>query len=305
MQDPWAFQRWAFDARVGSPTRKLLLMALATMADSSTGRCQAKQTTLAHWCEVSDRSLRPHLKGLEEQGLIARRAQHRDDGSRRSDEYLLLAPWVSSWPDGQIVRMSHPEESSGREPTGSFASEPTGSLASNQPEAGFRARTTTNGTATTRDSVPSSSPQSAGAPKVTLPDGFPEELRGHLKVVWIVLRGLAAKTRHAKEVKAEALVNVVMPRQYKPLVRAVYDYAAWSEANPHRRHKDVVGAYRNWLDRCEDLASFEPLKDGRPVPGASSTAPHPTSARERRLQADEEQNARLRETIMRRRGIGQ
>jgi hypothetical protein len=101
--DPWAFQRWAFAQTAGSPTRKALLSALAAMADASTGRCEAKQGTLAAWVEVSERSIREHLRGLVEAGLIAQRHQYRIDGTRRGSEFLLLGPGVTEWPDGQSI----------------------------------------------------------------------------------------------------------------------------------------------------------------------------------------------------------
>lgn len=104
--DPWAFQRWAFGVTTGNTTRKAILSQLAMMADAGTGRCEAKQATLARGCETSERSVRDHLRMLVEQGLVARRPQHREDGGRRGDEFLLLAPWVSEWPDGHPARMS-------------------------------------------------------------------------------------------------------------------------------------------------------------------------------------------------------
>jgi hypothetical protein len=100
-RDPWAFQRWAFGVTTGSTPRKAVLMMLSSMADWQTGRCEAKQATLAAGTEASERTVRDHLRGLEEAGVIARRRQVRVDGSRRGDEFLLLAPWVTEWPDGQ------------------------------------------------------------------------------------------------------------------------------------------------------------------------------------------------------------
>jgi hypothetical protein len=99
--DPWAFERWAFGEVTGSPTRKAVLMALAHMADQTTGRCECKQETLAQWVEVSERSVREHLRGLVDAGLIATRHQYRIDGTRRGSEFLLLAPGVCAWPDGE------------------------------------------------------------------------------------------------------------------------------------------------------------------------------------------------------------
>lgn len=103
MTDPWRFQQWAFHTKTGNPARKAVLSMLAMMADMNTGRCEAKQETLAEGCELSERSIRAHLKGLADDGLIARRPQWRRDRGRRGDEFLLLAPDVTEWPDGEQV----------------------------------------------------------------------------------------------------------------------------------------------------------------------------------------------------------
>lgn len=134
--DPWAFQRWAYQTRVGSPARKAVLMVLSTMADTNTGRCQAKQETLWQACEMGETTIRGHLKALERGGFIARRAQRRADGSRRNDEYLLLAPWVAEWPDGAPVQIPlQPAEPAGcdqpADPAG--CSSPTGRIEQDQP----------------------------------------------------------------------------------------------------------------------------------------------------------------------------
>lgn len=142
--DPWAFQRWAYKTRVGSPARKAVLMVLAVMVDTNTGRCEAKQDTLATACETTDRTIRDHLTVLEHNGVIARRHQQRGDGSRRNDEYLLLAPWVNEWPDGTPVQRPlspiQPEDSSGADlpDISSARSEPTGNLKQGQPEVSDR-----------------------------------------------------------------------------------------------------------------------------------------------------------------------
>jgi hypothetical protein len=100
MSDPWAFERWAFETTTGSSGRKAVLVVRAAMADTNTGRCEAKVATVAQACEMGDRTVRTHLKALESAGVIARRAQFRADRGRRGDEFLLLPPWVGEWPDG-------------------------------------------------------------------------------------------------------------------------------------------------------------------------------------------------------------
>lgn len=103
VRDPWAFQRWAYETPTGSPLRKSVLASLATMADRQTGRCEARQATIAQNTEMGERTIRRHLTELEEAGLLARRHQYRRNGQRRTDEFLLLAPWVSEWPDGEAL----------------------------------------------------------------------------------------------------------------------------------------------------------------------------------------------------------
>lgn len=104
--DPWAFQRWAFETTTGNSGRKAVLVSLAVMADKSSGRCEAKQETIARQVEAEVRTVRRHLADLEKAGLIARRSQFRIDGRRRGDEFLLLAPWVTEWPDGQAAKLA-------------------------------------------------------------------------------------------------------------------------------------------------------------------------------------------------------
>lgn len=111
--NPWGFQQWAFDTQTGNPARKAVLSMLAMMADSETGRCEAKQCTLAHGAEISERAVRGHLKALEEAGLIARRPQFRRDRGRRGDEFLLLAPGVVEWPDGEPINVQPADFSGG------------------------------------------------------------------------------------------------------------------------------------------------------------------------------------------------
>lgn len=103
--------------------------------------------------------------------------------------------------------------------------------------------------------------------KVQLPADFPDELLPHLRSVFRVLRDLAVR-HHAKAVNPLSLASVVMGRPHKPLVRCAYDCAAHWDARG-QQVKDVVAAYRNWLDKADDLAGYEQLGDsGLPV-GAS------------------------------------
>jgi hypothetical protein len=90
-----------------------------------------------------------------------------------------------------------------------------------------------------------------------VPVQIPEELQPHLEKTFEVLEGLAE--RHgAKRVNRDSLASVMVPRSRKPLVRSAYDCAAWWDGQS-RRLRDVVSAYRNWLDRTDDLAGVEQL----------------------------------------------
>lgn len=94
-------------------------------------------------------------------------------------------------------------------------------------------------------------------PQDEVPPDFPNALRPHARRVWKVLMDVA-EFKGAKRPTARALGHVVMARPYRPLVRSAHDFAAhWEGTN--RPMRDVVAAYRNWLDRTDDLAATEPI----------------------------------------------
>src|SRR4051812_10033409 len=101
--DPWAIRQWAFEVVVGNSARKSLFMVLAGLANYETGRCEVKIDTLMRWTELGESTIQRHLTALVGVSLIARRPQYRVDGSQRSTEYLMLAPWIEAWPDGESV----------------------------------------------------------------------------------------------------------------------------------------------------------------------------------------------------------
>jgi DNA-binding transcriptional ArsR family regulator len=237
MNDPWAFQRWALDVRTGSAGRKAVLMMLATMADTNTGRCEAKQDTLAKACEAAQRTVRAHLFALEEAGIIARREQRRVDGSRRGDEFLLLAPWVSEWPDGLAARSA----ASG----GAAESIPgvgTESAAQERPPENDR---------------PPSERERARAKADEVPDDFPDALRPHARIVYPLLRDVAEQ-HNARPVTARAVALTIMGNPGRRFVSEAHAFAAWAQSPP-RPIKDVVGSYRTWLKRAEVFAGVEQI----------------------------------------------
>jgi hypothetical protein len=100
--------------------------------------------------------------------------------------------------------------------------------------------------------------------KEQLPADFPAELLPHLRAAYRVLRDLATR-RGAKAVAVPSLANTVAARPRKPIVRAAYDCAAHWDGKPSGP-SNVVAAYRNWLDKADDLAALESLDDhGRPA----------------------------------------
>ena len=80
---------WAWQQDL-EPVDKLVLLALANRSNHETGVCFPGQQLLAQECSMSDRTVRRHLKRLEELGLIERRARMRGEGrGRTSDEYRI------------------------------------------------------------------------------------------------------------------------------------------------------------------------------------------------------------------------
>ncbi len=69
---------WAFKVHTGSPTRKVVLLALADSADAEHFECFPSLTHLASKTELSKRCVRKQLRELEEIGLIS--CQFRKDG---------------------------------------------------------------------------------------------------------------------------------------------------------------------------------------------------------------------------------
>lgn len=92
---------------------------------------------------------------------------------------------------------------------------------------------------------------------------FPEELIPHVEKTLEVLNSLAER-KGAKAVSRESLESTIAARPRKPLVRAAYDCAAyWDGTN--RPLRNVLSAYRNWLDREDDLATVERLPGEQPA----------------------------------------
>lgn len=99
---------WAFAQDV-EPHAKLVLIALANRTNHETGTCYPGQDLIASECSMSSRTVRRHLRTLEERGLISRRARMLPEGrGRTSDEYRLTLDQPDntserSGPTGQTV----------------------------------------------------------------------------------------------------------------------------------------------------------------------------------------------------------
>ena len=98
--------------------------------------------------------------------------------------------------------------------------------------------------------------------KVPLPDGFPDDLKPHLKAVFRILRDFA--TRHdAKAINPTSLAHAVMANPDRHYITEAHNYASnWETKDP----KDVVAGYRRWLSKAERMAAPERVDaDGNPL----------------------------------------
>lgn len=102
---------WAMEQKVGNPTTKLILMALADFADEE-GKCFPSQGRLAEIAECSVDTVQRHLTKAEQASLIVRqkRGSKRGGGGRTSDLYVLqlgeLSRKVRSNSKGGLSRKS-------------------------------------------------------------------------------------------------------------------------------------------------------------------------------------------------------
>jgi hypothetical protein len=243
----WAFQHWAYKQRLGNATRKLILGSLATMAESNTGWCCPDQTRLAEYAECSTRTVREHLKHLEDADMIRRRRRFDRGGHRISDQFLVLAPWVNEWPDGEpITRQSLPEDSAARTlPEESASGSPTYALpeaqASEQELAIEQATKRSSSSLKERDErtpPPKSKPE-----QERVEDRFPEDLAEELEPIAIDV--------------GKILKRIALERgQKKPVTRHDVGHALLT-------YEDIVHRYRGFLSNADEAAG-PPLRDGSP-----------------------------------------
>jgi len=261
--DPWAFQRWAFATTVGNPVRKAVLSMLAMMADSSSGRCEAKQATLAAGVEAGERAVRGHLRALEQAEVIARRPQRRLDGSRRGDEFLLLAPWITEWPDGEtIMRHEVPHDPPGTDRPGHPAQiDP----------------------AVTTSSPNGHAKASGGARPDAFPDDLPEALHEPAVAAGRILKGVAVERGQAKPVTRLTVGHAVLTYPDRDHVQVAREVEAWMlhGRGAQRSCRDVVARFRNFLSNAEP-------RPGPPIAGSAAPrgAPSTGSGRLRAMAAE-------------------
>lgn len=255
--DLWRFQRWSREQKVGNPTRKLILTSLAITAEAQTGSGFMAQADLAEYAECSVRTVSDHLKALEDTRLLRRRKRFSKSGRRIADGFLLLAPGVTSWPDGEPVEAaSPPENSAGGSPpedssSGSPAQSPPEALAAEQEKPFEKPRDK-------KEKARASSDDRRLSP----PDDFPDELRPHARIILPILERIA-QDHNAKRVWPLAVGKTLMQFRHKPLVEAVHDLDRWS-VDPPRAVKDVVSTYATFLTRAKDLQGVERLNGTGP-----------------------------------------
>lgn len=176
---------------------KLLLFALAYLAESSTGRGFTGQARLAKFISCSDRAVRLKLERLQATAdspvRIVRRPRARRDGrGRTSDEYQLVLndqastgsvlPVKGERPTGNPLPVEQPDQGSDQPEA---QSGPTGSSASDQPEAGFQGSSQVILVEDPRSIVarklttPKRGSKSKGKSKPQKPERTPEQKQAH------------------------------------------------------------------------------------------------------------------------------
>ena len=89
---------WAFRQDVGSPTRKLVLVALAERCNRDTLICRPLIENVATDCNLSDRAARQAIKDLCDSNVISRRRRRRSDGSLSGYDYVFPRIQISAQP---------------------------------------------------------------------------------------------------------------------------------------------------------------------------------------------------------------
>jgi hypothetical protein len=136
-------------------------------------------------------------------------------------------------------------EGSSPPPRGDRRTAPEGS--SNAGASGGRTSTTSSSRARDR----------AHEQALTLPDGFPEDLKPHARDVFRVLRSVAEQY-NAKEVTPRAVGHAIMSAPGRRYVEEAHKMAAWCQGTS-RPVRDVVSRYQRWLGNADTYSGVEQL----------------------------------------------
>lgn len=96
---------WVSEIRVGDPTLKSLLYAIAHRADRETWSCWPSLAALAYDTEVSKRTIQRRIDDLEKLGFIRVEMRRRPDGTQDNSLITITG--------GQIVTLSPPVDRNG------------------------------------------------------------------------------------------------------------------------------------------------------------------------------------------------
>lgn len=230
---------WALHVPVGG-NAKVILLGLANHAHPDGSNARPMVETLAGYAHCDRRSVQRNLRKLEQQGWIRQTGVHLVGG--RSDRAVAVYQLALG-----AGRQNAAPSDGGATPTaarGDAGDANGATLAPPEPSKGTVKGTVEAARASASDS---------------LPDDFPEELKPHARIVFRVLREVA-REHGLPDVKVRQVGRLMQPRQRKPWVKEVHDFAGWA-ANPPRPIKNVVSSFTTWIDRERDLAGIERLPD--------------------------------------------
>lgn len=131
---------WAFRQQGLSPTRKLVLLALADRCNKDTLRCDPSIRRLMDDTGLGRMTIFRALESLEEDGFISRVQRKRENGSDTTSEYRFPGITVirgeshSDTPPGTTVVPPEPELRTRSEPTSLAAAPPTDGNGSHRPK---------------------------------------------------------------------------------------------------------------------------------------------------------------------------
>lgn len=230
---------WASNA---GGTELLVLLALADFAgghDDPYDYAYPAVRTIAERTKVAPRTVQRALAQLESEGLISQTGEHLWRPGKTTRQWRIGEGCQSVTPDTGVTQ-----------PTPTSTSSTTEN--SNEEEKGRS------------ESAGRPSRALAHAREAEVPEGFPDELRPHARIVMRVLRE-AATERGAQAVTARGVGRALMDYPRKPLVATAVELRAWllDGAGRSRQCRDVVARYRKWLRNEADLAAVERLEGDR------------------------------------------